>query len=53
MSVSTAGDFQEMIAKLGLHRPVYYTDLTTEYNLIKLLDHLTGTELTQISTRLS
>ena len=42
---SPAGDLQKMVSKLGLDRPMDFSHLIVKHDGIKLLDHLTGTEL--------
>ena len=42
-----------MISKLGFDGTVNFAEFSTEHNVVKLLDHLTGTKLTQISSLLA
>jgi hypothetical protein len=43
-SVRAARDFQQMVAELGLNRPVNRIQGAAEHHLVEFLDHLTGAE---------
>ena len=48
MSLRAARDLQQVISKLGLDRSMDLVQRAAEYHCIEFLDHLAGTEFTQI-----
>ena len=42
-----------MVPELGFHRTLYLIQIRTENYLVELLDHLTGSKLTQIAAGLT
>lgn len=51
--IRTAGDFQQVVTELSLHRAVDLTDRFVEDHLVEFLHHLTGSEAAQIATALA
>ncbi len=48
--LGAAGNLKQVETELGLYRPQNLADLTGEYCIIKLLDHLARAEFTQGAT---
>ncbi len=48
-SVLAAGDFQQVVAELGLHRPLDHVQRRAEDHLVELADHLAGAERAQVA----
>ena len=48
MSLHAACNLQQMVTELGLDRTVYLMQGAAEYHCIEFLDHLAGTEFSQI-----
>ena len=48
-SVLAAGDFEQVITELGLHRALHDVDRRAEDHGVELLDHLARTERTQVA----
>lgn len=49
ISVSAAGDLEQMIAKLGLYRPLYRVDLGAEYDLVEFPNHHARSEFSEVT----
>ena len=48
-SLAAAGDFQQMITKLGLHRALHLVEVGGEDDLVELTHHLAGAEAAQVA----
>ncbi len=53
ISISTIGDFDQVIAELGLDRTVYLVHFRTKYHLVEFGHHLSRAKFTECSSLLS